>query len=714
MAVETSGASGLTISVILCAYTEKRWDDLQEAVASVKNNHRTALETIVVVDHNPALFTMVRQDLDGVIAIENRNARGLSGARNSAIEIARGDLLAFLDDDAAASPDWLAVLAQAYADAAVMGVGGAIQPNWLNGRPAWFPREFDWVVGCTYLGMPEAAAPVRNLIGANMSFRREVFASVGDFSTGMGRVGTYPAGCEETELCIRARQNLPGTRILYIPQAWVRHRVPPNRATWSYFRARCFAEGRSKALVAQLVGAQDGLSSERSYTVRTLPRGIARGFADFVRHADASGLARALVMIAGVWITALGYLSGILTRPRQAVPAPAAMIANPPHKMRVLIVTPRFLPFTGGVENHVYETARRMARDGLDVTVLTADPTRTLPAKETIDGISVERVPAWPSNRDYYFAPRLYRRVQRGDWDLVHIQSYHTLTQPLAMLAAARAKIPYVVTFHGGGHSSALRNRLRRLQRWLLRPLLRRAARLIAVARFEIRAYGEELGLPPERFALIPNGCDLPPAPQDVVKDPAPLIIAVGRLEAYKGHQRILAALPDVLKARPTARLWIVGAGPYESQLHALAAQLGVTEAVRIQAIPPGERAAMSAALAPASLFVLLSDFETHPISALEALSLGIPALVSHTSGLAELAEQGYAASLPLTSTPPQVAKAILAQLDHPQLPTHLDLPTWEDCYYNLVALYSEVLLAKGRYAHSHVVPVLSPHSGGH
>src|SRR5439155_25673725 len=114
-------------------------------------------------------------------------------------------------------------------------------------------------------------------------------------------------------------------------------------------------------------------------------------------------------------------------------------------------------PYMGGVENHVHQVARRLAQRGNDVTVLTADPGRKWPSSEQLEGVKIERVRAWPSKRDYYFAPGVYRRILQGNWDIVHCMSYHTLVAPLTMLAALRAHIPYVVTSHGGRHSSRLR-----------------------------------------------------------------------------------------------------------------------------------------------------------------------------------------------------------------------------------------------------------------
>jgi hypothetical protein len=236
--------------------------------------------------------------------------------------------LALLDDDATAAPDWLEQLLAGYCSPNTLGVGGAIEPHWQSRRPRWFPEEFDWVVGCTYRGMPSEPAPVRNLIGCNMSFRRQVFDQIGGFRDEIGRVGAQPFGCDETELCIRLRQRLPHAQLLYMPAARVHHDVPAARARWVYFRERCLLEGRSKALVARLVGAGDGSATERAYALRTLPRGFARGLYAALLDCDLSGIARAGAIGLGLAITTAGYIQGMagqVTACRAAVAAAPAI-----------------------------------------------------------------------------------------------------------------------------------------------------------------------------------------------------------------------------------------------------------------------------------------------------------------------------------------------------------------------------------------------------
>ncbi|WP_051324520.1 glycosyltransferase family 2 protein [Candidatus Solirubrobacter pratensis] len=301
--------AAVAVSVVICAYADRRWPELQEAVESVRAQSLPPLETIVVIDHNPALLELARRGLPGAIVIENEEPRGLSGARNSGLRRARGAVVAFLDDDAIAEPDWLQWLAAPYAEPEVLGVGGAIEPRWAGERPAAFPPEFQWVVGCSYEGLPTRRAPVRNVIGASMSMRRDVFELAGGFQTGIGRVGPIPLGCEETELCIRARRRRGDGVFLYEPRSRVAHRVPEGRTTWSYFCSRCFAEGISKARVSSAAGPGDALASEREYVRRTLPAGVLRGIGD-ARRGDPWGLARATAIVMGLALTTLGYVAG--------------------------------------------------------------------------------------------------------------------------------------------------------------------------------------------------------------------------------------------------------------------------------------------------------------------------------------------------------------------------------------------------------------------
>jgi GT2 family glycosyltransferase len=294
---------------VICCYSGERLGDLLDAVDSVQGQTRPATEIAVVVDHNPALLEHLTAERPELLIVPNTEPVGLSGARNSGIAATTGEIVAFLDDDAVAEPDWLEHLMASYESAKVAGVGGSIHAAWQNGRPRWFPVEFDWVVGCTYRGLPLDRASVRNLIGANMSFRREVFETAGGFAVDMGRTGSYPLGNDDTEFCIRARKTNPGTILLYEPRARVRHKVPATRSSWDYFTTRCFAEGQAKAALTKVSGTDEGLASERSYVARTLPSGFAHGLGRAARG-DTAGARRSLAILTGLAITTAGYGRG--------------------------------------------------------------------------------------------------------------------------------------------------------------------------------------------------------------------------------------------------------------------------------------------------------------------------------------------------------------------------------------------------------------------
>lgn len=681
----------MTISVLICAYTIDRLELLGRAIDSVRTQSAPAHEIVLCVDHSPELLAEAERRWPGVHLVENREEQGLSGARNSGVAACGGEVVAFLDDDAFAAPDWLERLGEAYRDPDVLGAGGTVRPAWDAGKPAWFPPEFDWVVGCTHSGMPRQREAVRNLVGANMSFRRTALEEVGAFRHELGRVGTIPAGCEETDLCIRIGQRWPEGRVLYDPAAAVDHFVPAARGTRAYFRSRCRGEGRSKAVLAGLVGSDSGLEAERSYVRRTLPLGVLRGIGDTFRG-DPAGLARAAAIVTGLFATTAGYFSAggerrrLEKRRRAEQSAPEGEGAP-----RVLMVTPRSPLSQGGVERHVMEVSRRIASTGAEVAVLCTEPGGPAVQEEVREGVPIRTVRAWPANRDWCLAPRIWREMSHRPWDVVHVQSYHTFVAPLAMLRARSLGIPYVVTFHGGGHSSEARNRVRGLQRVLLGPLLRRAAKLVAVARFEIEQYGEELGVGAEKFVLIPNGTDLAfsaSAPSNGKPPGPPAIASIGRLERYKGHHRVIDAFPYVLEREPEARLLIVGTGPYEGELRKQAEALGITAKVEFTSTPPDQPAAMAELLRQIALVVLLSDFETHPLVALEAAAAGRRLLVADATGLAELAADGFARAIPLDESPAGVGAAVVEELAKPPQEKRPQLTSWDECAAELLALY--------------------------
>jgi glucosyl-dolichyl phosphate glucuronosyltransferase len=310
-----SSTSSPDVSVVVCAYTLDRWPDIVAGIEALAHQTVAPLETLLVVDGNPELLARAQDAFPHVRVVPNVHSQGISGARNTGIGEAKGGVIAFLDDDARPEPDWVEQLLTPYAESAVMAVGGKAVPSWPDRRPDHLVPELDWVVGCSYRGMPVDTADVRNAMGCNMSMRRTVFDAAGTFDESIGRIGKIPLGCDETELCIRLAQRIPGARVVYEPRALVHHRVTEPRTTWHYLRTRSYAEGRSKALIGRLVGNADATSVERTYVSRTLTAAVRRELGQGLRG-RASGWRGAAGIVLALAATSWGYALGRLSRQR--------------------------------------------------------------------------------------------------------------------------------------------------------------------------------------------------------------------------------------------------------------------------------------------------------------------------------------------------------------------------------------------------------------
>jgi glycosyltransferase involved in cell wall biosynthesis len=366
---------------------------------------------------------------------------------------------------------------------------------------------------------------------------------------------------------------------------------------------------------------------------------------------------------------------------------------------RILQVVQRYFPELGGLETHVGEVSRRLAARGdFDLSVLTTDRTGRLPKHEWMNGYQVIRRRSWPREKDYYFSPGLAEEILRGDWDLVHFQGVHTLVPPVGLLAANAARVPYLLTFHSGGHSSDLRSAGRGLQWKVLTPLLRRASALVAVSRFERAHFSAATGIDPSRFTVIPNGGALPPVAVDVRPVPG-RIVSSGRLEKYKGHHKVIEALPLIRQSRPEAHLVILGSGPYEDELRSLADRLGVGDAVLWRSVPPADRAAMASELAAAVVMAAMSSYEAHPVAVMEAVTMGLPVVGFDIAGIGDLVEDGLVTGVSAQAGPEEIAAALGQVLKASQaqgFPAHqvadVRLPTWEGSADALATIYQDVL----------------------
>jgi GT2 family glycosyltransferase len=317
------------VSVITCTCRDDGFPYLLDAVASLQSQSYPEREIIIVVDGNQELHRKVVAAYDGqpgVRVVASAESVGVSGARDLGLKAARGDVIAFIDDDAAADKDWLEGLVNTYREYDALAVAGGVLPVWLSGKPDYLPDELYWLVGLTYEGYaPGGVGEVRNALGCNMSFKREVFEKVGGFSRGLGFAGrgnSYIQG-EEPELALRMK-TVMGRGVVYDPALIVYHKVPARKTKLMALFRRAFYQGYSKALIKRVSPSLRPLSTEQSYLNDLLFKYVPRRVkALFLGPGRFSGLKQLLFLSVSIALVGLGFVGGYLR------PLPSRLAAAP-------------------------------------------------------------------------------------------------------------------------------------------------------------------------------------------------------------------------------------------------------------------------------------------------------------------------------------------------------------------------------------------------
>jgi GT2 family glycosyltransferase len=313
-----------SVAVIIPAYTMRRWDLTVRAVESARRQTVLPEAVVLSIDNNGELFDRAREhwgSATGPVPVRvvanrfsdhlastdmhvkahgSRRRFGAGTARNTAAAGLTVDILAFLDDDAHAEPDWLEQLLVAYSTTPASAVGGPPLPDYATGRPRWFPSNFDWVFGCRYDGMPTATAPYGHLIGANLSVRRRDFEAVGGF---------HSVDFDDLDLCMRLADRFGRHAVYYAPTAVVHHHVPADRVTWRYFYRRCFFVNREKVRAFVDMGPAANLTSELAFVWRALRVQSASELRS-AKRGDSAAWRRLAAMFAGMALAGAGHLRG--------------------------------------------------------------------------------------------------------------------------------------------------------------------------------------------------------------------------------------------------------------------------------------------------------------------------------------------------------------------------------------------------------------------
>jgi GT2 family glycosyltransferase len=299
----------LSVAVVVCAASTEREPLLRACMHSLLDGARVPDEILVVVDQNPALEASVAGWLPAATRLLRSPSRGISASRNAGLRAATADVVAFVDDDAAAEPDWLLEMMRAFEGSReVLGAGGAVVPQWERDG-GWLPDELLWVVGCTYLGHRDDPGPIRNPIGCNMAFRRRELTAVGGFSAEFGKSGAALGTCDETELCLRLERRYGRGRIRCVPAARVRHHIPATRLGWQTLVIRSASEGLSKGRLRHAYGPA-ALGTERAYARglvrRRVPGLLVRG----VTRRDRRSMLGAAAILVTLGVTGACYIGG--------------------------------------------------------------------------------------------------------------------------------------------------------------------------------------------------------------------------------------------------------------------------------------------------------------------------------------------------------------------------------------------------------------------
>jgi glycosyltransferase involved in cell wall biosynthesis len=251
----------MNISVVVCTYN--RGELLNQTIESILNQSLSIDSyEIIIVDNNSTdktasiVYDLQKAHTRLIYVFEPE--LGLSNARNRGLAEAKGDFVAFIDDDAIADPDWLINLWQAcILNNRVVGVGGKIDLIWSRKRPSWLPDELLGYLG--NLDLNSELSILKNTeypYGGNMAIKRKHALKMGGFSKRLGRKGGNLISSEEQELFFRLAADKSGV-VVYTPFAIVHHIVPPARLTLSYFLKRSYAQGVSNIILHKDLSEED-------------------------------------------------------------------------------------------------------------------------------------------------------------------------------------------------------------------------------------------------------------------------------------------------------------------------------------------------------------------------------------------------------------------------------------------------------------------------
>jgi len=305
------------LSIIITSYTIERLKDIFKLLDSIKAQTYDHNETILVIERSMELLDRIKQyaeekAIPNVNVVFNHGEPGLSAARNLGIKEARGDIIAFIDDDALPFPDWAEEIVKTYEDDSVIAATGPAVPLWEDEAMAWFPEEFYWIIGCTawYVDSEtKGITPVRNVWGMNMSFRREAFDLAGTFSSDIGGIQGQRLHGEEVDLSLRVKRKT-GKRIVYNSKVKVRHKTYKRRLSTRFIARNSYWIGYTRPMLKRIYPKTetdtDLLSTEYPLLKRILTRLFPEILKGFFKN-PITAWCKLRVTVISLFFVTLGY-----------------------------------------------------------------------------------------------------------------------------------------------------------------------------------------------------------------------------------------------------------------------------------------------------------------------------------------------------------------------------------------------------------------------
>jgi glycosyltransferase involved in cell wall biosynthesis len=315
-------------------------------------------------------------------------------------------------------------------------------------------------------------------------------------------------------------------------------------------------------------------------------------------------------------------------------------------EVKIIQVCPRFLPYIGGVEKHVYEISKRLAKKH-KVVVYTTDPSGELPKNEKVDGITIKRFRSFAPSEAYFFSYGLFSSLKKESCDILHAHCFQAFPSILAIEAAKKSRIKKIIFtphFHPNA-GTMYRNFLRKFYDSCQKRTFLKSDKIICISEREKEILNNRFQIEQQKMSVIPNGIDIEKFRNlpDIKKTKNFKMLYVGRLEKYKRIHWILIALKRIIERNYDQKisLTIVGKGPFEKQLLKFCKKLKIDKFVIFkQSLTFDE---LLKEYCSCDIFLMPSEYEAFGITILEALACNKPVIVNRSIPMSNLfSKYGY------------------------------------------------------------------------